>query len=464
MMRRCRILAQIGLAIALAGCGSLRTPYQPPQVETPPRWGQAEPAGPLADTWWRSLGDPALDRLVDRVLARNNDLAAAGIALRRARLQARYAVVNPTVSGAGSASYNGSLNGGYPPTQIETATLSASYEIDLFGKLAAERDAARWEALATAEDLESTRLALIGTAVDLFYRIAYLNERIASAGESVDYARKTLGLVRGQAGAGAVSTLEIAESAQSLSRQKAGLDDLVEQRVEARAALGLLLDGEAAAPDAEPPWLPRGALPPVDAGLPASLLGRRPDLRAAEMRVRRDLARLDRARLSFYPSLSLTGALGLASSSLSSLLLSPPVAVGANLVMPFLQWDQLKLGVGVSRADYDAAVVLFRQTLRRALADVGNALSARDQLAAEARELDLSLANARTVERLNEIRYRTGGIPLKTWLDAQESRRQAEAAWAQNRLDRYLNYVALCEALGGDAVAPSAPATLSPRA
>ena len=97
----------------------------------------------------------------------------------------------------------------------------------------------------------------------------------------------------------------------------------------------------------------------------------------------------------------------------------------------------------------------FRQTLYQALTDVENALSARTQYAAEAVDLDASLTNARTVERLDEVRYRAGSIPLKTWLDAQETRRQAEVALAQNRLTQLQTYVALCKALGGDASKPA---------
>ncbi len=196
--------------------------------------------------------------------------------------------------------------------------------------------------------------------------------------------------------------------------------------------------------------LPQGDPPPVDAGLPATLLARRPDLRAAEMRLRWKLAQLDQSRLSFYPTLSLTGQVGSSSTTLSQLLQNPAGALGADLALPFLQYDQLKLNVGISRTDYDTATVQFRQTLYQALADVENALSAVSRYGAEGVALEASLKNARTVERLDEVRYRAGAIPLKTWLDAQESRRQAEASMAQNRLNRLQSYVTLCKALGGD--------------
>ena len=447
-------LTMASLLLLLAGCGSLRTAYVPPVVTASPQWAHAEAGAPAAPggAWWSRFGDPELDQLVDRVLARDNDLAVAAITLRKAQLQAHYAVINPTIGANGSYGYTAPLKGPLASSQSQSVSAQASYEVDLWGALAAQKDAAHWEARATRQDLESTRLSLIGTTVDLYYQIAYLNERITLADQSVAYAQKTLDLVQVQSNAGASSSLEVAEASQNLSSQRANQHALIEQRVEARNALNLLLNGETAPEADELQQLPRTDPPPVDAGLPASLLGRRPDLRASELRLRESLANVDETRLSFYPKLTLTGSVGGSSTSLSQLLQNPVGALGAGLLLPFLQQDQVRLSVGVSRANYEAATVQFRQTLYQALTDVENALSARTQLAAETVELQESLKNARLVERLNEVRYRAGSTPLKTWLDAQETRRQAEAALAQNQLSQLQNYVALCKSLGGDTV------------
>jgi NodT family efflux transporter outer membrane factor (OMF) lipoprotein len=451
-MIRPRTACALAFVTLLAGCDTLRTPYERPGITQPQQWahGTAADQAGQSDAWWRRFGDASLDRLVDRVLARDNDLAVAAVNLRRARLQARFAVINPTISATDSYTYTTPLRGPLPATRVNTGSLLASYEVDLFGALAAEKDVARWEARASAEDLASTRLSLIGTTVDDYYQIAYLNERIALAEQSVAYAQRTLDLVQVQARAGAASSLEVAESTQSLESQQATLRGLTEQRVEARSALNLLLNGESAGETDELELLPTGDPPPVDAGLPAALLARRPDLQAAEMRLREKLASVDQTRLSFYPKLSLTGSLGTSSSTLANLLQNPAGTLGADFAAPFLQWDELTLNVGVSKANYEAAAIQFRQTLYQALTDVENALSARTQFAAETVHLEASLENARTVERLDEIRYRAGSIPLKTWLDSQETRRQAEALLAQNRLVQLQTYVALCKALGGD--------------
>jgi NodT family efflux transporter outer membrane factor (OMF) lipoprotein len=454
---RLQAFAATALAAVLTGCTALHTPYQRPAVSIASQYqhaGAAVAAAPVGDGWWRRFDDPRLDTLVDRVLARDNDLAAAGLTLRRAQLQARFAVINPTIGATVSTASTTTLRDPKISSRLDTGSLFASYELDLFGALAAQKSAAGWEAKATAQDLEATRLSLIATTVNDYYLVAFLNERVTLAEQSVDYAQKALDLVRVQARAGAASSLEIAEAAQNLASQQAGLHDLIEQRVEARNTLDLLLNGETQSAANELPRLPQGAPPAVDAGLPASLLARRPDLKATELRLRERLASADQARLSFYPVLSLTGSAGGTSAALGQLLAHPVGTVGTQLALPFLQFDQLKLSVGVSKANYEIAAVQFRQTLYQALTDVENALSAREQLAAQALALEDSLTNARTVERLDEIRYRAGSIPLQIWLDAQQTRRQAEAALAQNRLNRIETYVSLCKSLGGDAVRP----------
>lgn len=449
----------IAASLALASCTSLRTPYVQPAVAVKSQWASTTPAtAAQADQWWKAFGDPELDQLVERVLARNNDLARAAILLRRARLQVGLAVTNPTVGANLNASDSNPLRDGRTAFDSASTGLNVGYELDLFGKLAAARDVARWEADATDQDLQAARLSLIANTVSFYYQIAYLNERVTLVDQSLAYAQKTLDLIRVQRSAGGVSALEVAEAERNLATQQSTVRDLTRQRTEARNALDLLLNGETHKADAEPARLPDGALPAVDAGLPADLLARRPDLQASELRLREQLASKDQTRLSYYPSISLTGSLGSSSTALTSLLSNPVGTLGAGLTLPFLQAGQMKLRIGVSQADYDRAVAGFRQTLYQAFAEVENALSARDQYGLQAADLRAALENARTAERLYEVRYRAGSTSLKTWLDAQENRRQAETALAQNRLNRLNTQVSLYKAVGGDSSLRRTPA------
>jgi NodT family efflux transporter outer membrane factor (OMF) lipoprotein len=449
--------AALALALTLAGCSSLRTPYEAPAVAVPAQWQHADAtaardAQAATGAWWQAFHDPQLDQLVDAALQHNSNLAMAAIKVRRAQLQARLAENRPSVSAGANSGASRPLDGG-ATTRSNSVSLGVSYEVDLWSRLGASLDAARWEAMATAQDREATAQALAGTTATLYWQLAYYNQRLASARQSIAYAERTLALVQAQYAAGAVSALEVSESRQSLASQRASLALLEQQQIQTANALGLLFDGAAVGPaDAHwsaPQALPATALPEVAAGLPTELLARRPDLRAAELRLRASLATADATRLSYYPKLSLTGSLGGSSTSLGDVLANPLAALGAGLVLPFLNATEMKINTEVARADYEQAVLGFRQTLYQALVDVDNALSARRQYEAQAEQLEQSLAEARRAEQLYEARYRAGAVPLKSWLDAQEKRRSAEISLAENRLNRLSNHATLYQALGG---------------
>ncbi len=451
--------AALALLLALAGCGGLlRTDYEPPATSAPEAWSHGPapgtPSTPLAEggAWWRNFNDPVLTGLVEGALARNNDLAAAAIRVRRAQYQAGLSEdqLFPQLGGSANVTRTRTLSGERLTTRNNTAELTVSYEVDLWGKLSRQRDAAQWEALATEQDRQSAALSLVGTTATLYWQTAFINQRIASSEESIAYARKTQDLVRAQYAAGGASALEMAEAEQTVASQQAAHALLVQARVEYANALAILFDGPPERTMADPARLPQYPLPEARAGVPAELLGRRPDLRASELRLRQALATVDATRASFYPPLTLTGALGSASPTLSDILQNPVGSLAAGLTLPFLQWNQMQLNIKISRADYEERVVTFRQSLYQAMADVENALSNRTQLALQAEQLDASLRAARQAESLYEVRYRAGAVPLKDWLDAQEKRRTAEIARDENMLNRLVNQVTVYQALGGD--------------
>ena len=128
--------------------------------------------------------------------------------------------------------------------------------------------------------------------------------------------------------------------------------------------------------------------------------------------------------------------------------------MGAGITLPFLEINKMLLDIKVSKEEFKAAVVTYRQTLYSALSDVENALSARAQFAAQGEKLQQALDAARETERLYELRYRAGAVPLKDWLDSQESRRAAEVSVAENYYNRLVNHVTLYQALGGDTKLP----------
>ena len=449
------MLSAIALLLALGGCGTLtQSSYTAPQTASPARWqyaSQSVDAEGSGERWWSQFSDARLDALIDAVLARNNDLAAAGITVRRAWLQAGLTADGERPALSASASSSRTQREGGERTQSHTTSLGVSYEVDLWGRLASATSAAQWEARATELDRDYTAWTLIATTARLYWKLAYLDESLRLAQQNVDYAQRTLGIARTRVEAGAVSGLDAIEAEQTLFSLQATQSTIEQSRVETRNALALLLGSPpgagAALPDAGD--LYTAPLPEVAAGLPAELLGRRPDLKAAELRLRGTLASGDATRASYYPAISLSGALGSSSTALSSVLNNPMSTLGVGLVLPFLQWNEMQLSIKVAAADYEIAVVNFRQTLYSAMADVENALSARTEYARQAALLTRSLALARESERRYAVQYHAGAVALKSWLDAQKTRRDSELALAENRYRQLDNQVTLAQALGG---------------
>ncbi|SDO77913.1 efflux transporter, outer membrane factor (OMF) lipoprotein, NodT family [Rhodoferax sp. OV413] len=446
----CTLLA----ALLLAGCATPQAPYSAPAATLPAQWQYANAdSGASTDAWWKNFNDPVLDQLVEQALLRNNNLAAATIKVRQAQLQVGLAENRPNFSGSLSSGTSRTLSGNAVTSRSSGVSLGASYEIDLWNKLGSQRDVALWEARATAQDREATALALVATTAQLYWQLGYLNQRLAANLQSIATAQKTLELVQAQVNAGAAGGLELAEARQSLLSLQASQTTLQQQAVAANTALALLFDAAPSALPNPPQTLPNSQLPEVAAGLPAELLARRPDLRAAELRLRESHANISATRASYYPALSLTGALGTSSTALLNLLQNPVASLGLGLSLPFLNQKEMDLNIRVAQAQSEEAVVNFRQTLYTALGDVENALSARQQYRAQAVLLEQVLQAAIQAERLYEVRYRAGSVALKPWLDAQESRRSAEIALAENRLNQFNNHATLVQALGGDAAA-----------
>jgi NodT family efflux transporter outer membrane factor (OMF) lipoprotein len=443
------------IASLLSGCGLLpRSEFTRPVTAVPDRWQEGNVSGMTVanhDQWWKNFNDPLLDTLIEWALKTNNDLAAATIKVRRAQLESGLTDTNLTPSVNVSGSGGGSLDiRGGKITQSYSALGSLSYEVDLWGRLASLRDSGSWEAKATKEDRRSTALSLIGTTATAYWQVAYLNERIASGEASLAYVEKTLDLVRVKYRSGAVSGIELAQAQRTVANQKAELTRLRQQRAEARNALSLLFDQAPENRVEERERLPDGPLPAIEVGIPADLLGRRPDLRAAEMRLREYLANVDATRASFYPTFTLTGSLGGSSISLENVLRNPVATLGAGLALPFVQWNTARLTTDISKTRYEEAVVTFRQTLYTALAEVEDTLSAAARYREESVLLEQSVELSRTAEQLAEIRYRSGATGVQSWLDEQERRRNAETSLLENRCNRLKNMMKLYQALGGD--------------
>ena len=447
----------------LVGCAAVvKTPYQTPTVQTPEQFQHDQTTrttsfNRYSDRWWTLFGDQPLNQLVDQVIAKNTDLAVAGIAIQQARLRAGLAADQQgiRVSNATgiSTSHSFDLNSGNDSSKGVSLSTGVSYELDLFGKLASQTEASRWEALATEQDLQATAQTLIGTTAKLYWQLAYLNESLATAKLSLASSEKLYSLVNSQYQAGAVSGLDLTQAEQAVQSQKANLSQIQQSLVETRTAIAVLLHIPVQQLNIqEPQRLPQVNLPQIAAGLPADILSRRPDLRASELRLRETLANKDATTASYYPSINLTGNLGSSSTSLTELIKNPALTLGASLSLPFLQYNDMKKNIAISQLDYEKAILQYRQTLYQAFADVENALSARTQLNQQVQLQQRNLELAEKAERLTDVRYRNGAVALKNVLDQQETTRAARLSLVNTKQNQYSAYVTLMQALGGSPI------------
>ena len=452
-------LSSLALCISLvAACSSFtKTEFVAPEVNIPASWQSVSVNQQVKlDPWWQSFNNPELNQLIEQVLKTNNDLALATLTLRTARLQAGLADTEsyPQIGASINGSKYKALNGGASYTEYGS-NLSLSYELDLWGRVSADIDAAKWASLASAEDRESTAQSLVATTAILYWQIGYLKQSIVLSQNSIDYAQQTLDLTERQYQSGSVSQLNVFESKRRLASEQASQSELQQALIEAQNSLAILYNR----PPLEMPILienlPIGDIPIIAAGVPSDLLIRRPDIKSTLYKLKSAYASKDATFASYLPNLTLSGSLGTSSTELKDLLRNPIGTLGANLVLPFLQWNEMELYKKIASIEVETAVVTYRKTLYNAFKEVDNAISARQHYQYQAQRLREQYDAASAAESIYASQYRNGAISIQVWLDSQENKRSAEVALLANRYNQFSAQATLYQALGGSDIAVS---------
>lgn len=419
----------------------LKSDYRVPEVNYPINWTKGDLDGNPAPFDWKEFNDPHLDNWLHQVMTNNNDMAIAAMRVYRARLDAERTGITNTPALKGSLGVDGKkqLNNSSGMTKSGSFSLNTSYELELWGKIARQRDVAEWAVHASEEDFRSARLTLLAEASNNYWRIGFVNQQIAILQQSIDYAKETLRLAEIRYRAGSTSLQDVIDAQQNLLTQENQLTGLQRERSQVLNKQAVLLGTVPGCLIVEPTTLPKGSLPKVNANIPARVLMRRPDISAKEWQLREALATVDIKRSEYYPTFNLTGALGTSSTSLLSLLHNPVGSVGANLTLPFLEWRQRDIEVKIARNDYEQRVLEFKQLLYKAMSSIEDALSLRNQLMVQEARLRDELELARKSEWLNKVRYQQGAVRISFWLDAQEKRRQVEFRMNENRFNQLQN-------------------------
>lgn len=444
------LLSPLALLL-LAGCSHTASPVD--VLPTPPNeWQHAAPADePVPADWWRGFASPELDVLIEQALAGNHDLAAAAARLRQAQASARAAgaPLLPALDGNLGASREGRLGG-----DAETAGnqyrggLAASYEVDLWGRLAANHDAALAELAASRFDRDALTLSLTATLTDTWLRQVALTERLRLAGLNLDNAERVLATVQAREAAGAATPLELAQQRGLVAEQRRSREELRQQADDVRSSLAILLG------QSEPVAQSRSSLTELQApapggALPSELLVRRPDLARAEARLTAADADLRAARAALLPRLNLSAGASGSAGGLSRVFADPVYSLAAAMTAPIFDGGALAAERDRNEARREELLADYRQSIVAAFADVQVALNARAGIDAQWQAQQEVQAQAERALRLAEQRYRAGADDLLNLLDTQRTLYAAEDQSAQLHLARLQADVALARALGG---------------
>jgi len=459
MKRVTRVLRCLVLGTPLlAGC-AVGPDYKRPVVDAPQAFRfQAGEAHEAANTaWWEQFHDPVLNDLIGEALRENKDvkIAAARIEQYLGQYQSTRSLLLPQV-GAGV----GAARSGYPETFIgrspETvlnqyqAALSASWEIDLFGKRRRETESAHALVLASSEGRRATVLTLVSAVAISYVTLRELERQLQIARDTMESRKSSFLLFKDKFEGGTVSELELA---QTQSEYEGSLTQIprLEALVGAQEdALSILLGRN---PGPIPPGKPLQALavPVVPAGLPSALIERRPDLRQAEQQLVAANAQIGVARAQYFPTISLTGLFGYVSRQFADLFSGPAKgwSYGLNAAAPIFTGGGIAGQVHQAEALQQEALLGYQKAIQVAFQEVSDALlaqaKARDQLVFQERQV----ATLRNYLELARLRYDEGYTSYIEVLDAERNLFNAEVAQAQTQSLVYVSLVSLYKAMGG---------------
>ena len=467
------ILSTVAASLLVAGC-ALHAPLRDaPALPAAfaAQVGNTVDAWPSKD-WYRGFASEELDTLVNQAAVDNLDFAMARIRVSQADARARQAgaALLPSVDFAGNGNYlAGHSAAGSGHETDWAALLSASYEIDFWGKVRAGKESAGYLAVASRADRDTVALSTLAGVANGYFQVLSLRERIVIARSNVDAARSLLEVIQARFDAGIATPVELATQKATLAAAALVLPELQQQEAEGLAALAVLLGKAPEGFTVAGESLDSLVEPQVTAGLPSELITRRPDVFMAEANLRSADADLLVARAALLPSLTLTASGGVQNPALNAAILSlsgvgPTLNLGAALTQPIFDGGKLRAVRAEVQAKDEELALTYRATILSSLVDVENALGALQRLDAAR---DLQKENVTQSELAFEgarLRYKAGSGDFLTTLEAQRLLYTARDQFSQYRLARFQALVSLFKALGGgwqsgDANAVPTPAT-----
>ena len=453
--------ALLAISLTMSGCFKMGPDYRRPDTAiqipdayqyTPTELIMPEPD----DQWWRVFNDPELNQLVEEVLKNNLDIkrATAAVLEVRAQLVSTRAERFPQVDAEGRAQRQQIPKGTSGDRTITAYDLSlpASFEIDLWGRLARAEEAARANLLQAEADRRTVAQTVVAETVTLYLQMESFERAIDIDQKLIESFRRSLNLVESRYKRGLTSVLDVRQARRVLAGAEATLPSLRQDLGTTQQALAVLLGRY---PETRPPRLqPEDyykRLDPVPPGLPSELLLRRPDIKAAEDRLIALNALVGVAKASRFPRIVLTGSYGYTSEDLDRLFKPENElwSIAAGVAQPIFDAGKLQATQRAAEARYQQGVAEYAKTVLTAFAEVEGAFLTREEQLKRREYVVTFLHEAREAQRLAESRYEKGLTDFLTVLDTQRTRFEAERDLLEVDFTLLNNRVNLHRALGG---------------
>lgn len=398
------------------------------------------------DAWWEAYGNNELNALIDQALRNNPDYLKAALTMQKELYNLNLATSDlfPTLSGSLGASLQKDITKSHDSNHNFSGEIGLNYEIDLYGKIRDAQSAQAFEYKATVQDKEAARLTLINSVIDLYFNLEYLQNVIDLTHKDIQAYQDIENIMREKYESGKVAPLEYVQAKQSLVSEQSRLLEYETQFKEMEQSLKNILNIR---PD-EKLELTYGSILDqkslnVDVDVPLSVLANRPDLIASQFRLEKAFKTLTAEEKNWYPNVSLKGAFGSSSSKARTTFDFPYVLGSISVDLPFLDWNRVKNNIRISEAEYQIALLDFKDTLTQALNEVAYYYTAYEKSLDIFANTGKNVKNSREITKYYEIRYNNGKAEFKDLLEAIYTENATRKDYVQQKYQiiKYENYI-----------------------
>jgi multidrug efflux system outer membrane protein len=454
-MRKQTLIAAL-LALLASGC-MIGPDYLRPQVETPPAWRLSEQAAnDLANTtWWKQFDDPVLDDLVSSALHNNHDLLIA--TARVEEFAGRYGIVRAELFPQVGAGYEASrqrsiLSGASSPSTYNSyqAVISASWEIDIWGRIRRLNEAALAQLLGSEDTRRAVILSLVGRVSGAYINLRDLDRQLEIAQATALSRGESYAVFQERYLGGIISTLELSQNKSQYDEALASIPPIERAIAQQENGLSVLL-GRNPGPIARGKNIDQLSLPTIPAGLPSDLLERRPDIQLAEQNLIAANALIGAAKAAYFPTISLTGLFGYASNGLSDLFNSQSKAwqYAAPITMPIFTAGAIAGQVQEAEAQQQQALFAYQRSIQEAFREVNDALINQDRTREQLRAQKQQVKALEQYSATARLRYDNGYTSYIDVLDAERSLFNVQLQYTQTKQTQFQAMINLYLAMGG---------------